>query len=177
MTEDGLKQRLAKTPNFDAKRIDSVIKAYRKADPTGTPWKLYLTMVSDAGMRAGSITIADRKSAQKAPVFMYLFDWETPLMGGNMFTMHTLEIPFVFGSIKKCTYMVPDNAETQGLSERMMAAWAAFARTGNPNTPKLPTWPTYDAKSRSTMILDIESHVEKNPDHEARMAYAKATKA
>jgi len=177
MTEAGLKERLSKTPSFDARQVDKVIKAYQKADPKGTPWKLYLTMVSDAAMRSGSITLADRKSAQKAPVYMYLFDWETPSMGGHMYTMHTLELPFVFGSVSKATYMVPDNAETQTLSDRMMSAWASFARSGNPNTPKLPSWPAYDTKSRNTMIINVESHVEKNPDHQARMAYAKATGA
>jgi para-nitrobenzyl esterase len=108
---------------------------------------------------------------------MYRFDWETPLMGGHVYAMHTLELPFVFGSIKKATYMVPDNAETQALSGRIMAAWAAFARTGNPSTPKLPDWPAYTAKARNTMILNVDSHVEKDPDKAARMAYAEATKA
>ena len=177
MTMAGLKERLSKTPRFDAKQVDKVIKVYQKADPKGSPWKLYLTMISDGAMRTNSITLADRKAAQKAPVYMYLFDWETPLMGGNMFTMHTLELPFVFGSVSKATYMVPDNAETQTLSDHFMSAWAAFARSGNPNTPKLPNWPAYDTKSRSTMIINVESHVEKNPDHQALMAYTKATGA
>ncbi|HKJ74740.1 MAG TPA: carboxylesterase family protein [Alphaproteobacteria bacterium] len=176
MTDDGLKQRLAKTPNFNPKKVDAVVKAYRKDFPDASPWKLYLIMSSDGFMRAGSITLADRKSAQKAPVYMYLFDWETPLMGGHMYTMHTLELPFVFGSIKKATYMVPDTPETQGLSDNIMSAWASFARSGNPNTPKLPHWPAYTAKSRETMILNVKSHVEKNPNHAARMAYAEATK-
>ncbi len=177
MTEDDLKKRLTQTPRFNAKMVDKVIKAYQKADPKASPWKLYLTMVSDQAMRDGSITLADRKSAQAAPVHMYRFDWETPLMGGHVYAMHTLELPFVFGSIKKATYMVPDNAETQALSGRIMAAWAAFARTGNPSTPKLPDWPAYTAKARNTMILNVDSHVEKDPDKAARMAYAEATKA
>jgi para-nitrobenzyl esterase len=177
MTEDDLKKRLAKTPRFNPKDIDKVVMAYKKANPDASPWKLYLIMASDQAMRDGSITLADRKSAQVAPVYMYRFDWETPLMGGHVYAMHTLELPFVFGSIKKATYMVPDTPETQGLSDRIMAAWAAFARTGNPNTPMLPTWPAYSAKARNTMILNIESHVVKDPDKASRMAYAEAMKA
>ena len=177
MTEDDLKKRLTQSPRFNKKMVDKVIKAYQKTDPKASPWKIYLIIMSDQAMRNNSITLADRKSAQAAPVHMYRFDWETPLMGGHVYAMHTLELPFVFGSIKKAGYMVPDTPETEGLSDRIMAAWAAFARTGDPNTPKLPTWPAYSAKARNTMILNIDSKVEKDPDHAARMAYMEATKA
>jgi len=33
----------------------------------------------------------------------------------------------------------------------MSAAWAAFARTGNPNHADLPTWPAFDA---SIAVID-----------------------
>ncbi|MEN8677130.1 MAG: carboxylesterase/lipase family protein, partial [Alteriqipengyuania sp.] len=46
----------------------------------------------------------------------------------------------------------------------MADAWIAFARSGNPNTPALPRWPTYDPQSRATMIFDIDPQVVNDPD-------------
>jgi para-nitrobenzyl esterase len=44
----------------------------------------------------------------------------------------------------------------------MSAAWLAFARTGDPG------WKAYDAKSRATMIFDLESKVVEDPLSDVR---------
>jgi para-nitrobenzyl esterase len=46
----------------------------------------------------------------------------------------------------------------------MQDAWAAFARTGDPNCASLPAWPRYETGLRSVMSLDTESSVLHNPD-------------
>jgi para-nitrobenzyl esterase len=51
-----------------------------------------------------------------------------------------------------------------------MGAWTSFARTGNPNGGALPTWTPYDTTRRSTMMLDVQSHVESDPGGVARRA-------
>jgi para-nitrobenzyl esterase len=45
----------------------------------------------------------------------------------------------------------------------MHHAWIAFARAGNPNTPKLPDWPKFDANQRTVMVLDADCHIEADP--------------
>ena len=52
----------------------------------------------------------------------------------------------------------------------MSAAWANFAKTGNPNAPGLPQWPAYDEKQRLTMILDRQSKVVADPARGEREA-------
>jgi para-nitrobenzyl esterase len=52
----------------------------------------------------------------------------------------------------------------------MSDAWIQFARTGNPNAPKLPTWPAYDAANRSTMVFDNTCRIERDPLRESRVA-------
>jgi para-nitrobenzyl esterase len=51
----------------------------------------------------------------------------------------------------------------------------AFARTGNPNTPKLPTWPVYSPR-RDTMLFNNTSRIEQDPDRAARIAIEEVLK-
>jgi para-nitrobenzyl esterase len=53
-------------------------------------------------------------------------------------------------------------------------AWVRFAHDGDPNHPGLPTWPTYSAEDRSTMVFDTICHVEVDPRPGLRELYAKA---
>jgi para-nitrobenzyl esterase len=56
-------------------------------------------------------------------------------------------------------------------ARNMSAAWAAFARTGNPSHPGIPEWPAYDATRRATMILDAECRVLDDPFREERLLW------
>jgi len=53
----------------------------------------------------------------------------------------------------------------------MSAAWAAFARTGNPSHPGIPAWPPYDATRRATMILDAKCRVVDDPHRAERILW------
>ena len=46
------------------------------------------------------------------------------------------------------------------------------AKTGNPNDPKIPVWPAYDAAKRASMIFDSEVRVENDPRSEIRKFWA-----
>ena len=39
------------------------------------------------------------------------------------------------------------------ISRAHMSAFVAFARTGNPNNPRIPEWKPYDAARRATMVV------------------------
>jgi len=56
------------------------------------------------------------------------------------------------------------------------ASWVAFARTGNPNVPGLPTWPAYGTATRDTMLFNNESRVAQDPDGAARVAMEQVLK-
>ena len=49
------------------------------------------------------------------------------------------------------------------LADKMADAWIAFARTGDPNTSKLPKWTPYTAAQRATMVLDDSSAIANDP--------------
>ena len=56
------------------------------------------------------------------------------------------------------------------LADKVSDAWIAFARSGDPNTPKLPRWPAFNATDRPTMVFNNESRVENDPLREQRLA-------
>ena len=55
-----------------------------------------------------------------------------------MKSYHTLDIPFAFYNIDQAASMTGAMQERYALAHRMSAAFAAFARTGNPNHADLP---------------------------------------
>jgi para-nitrobenzyl esterase len=123
-----------------------VIETFRQANPQASPWDLWILIATDHPRGTYSRELAKRKADQRgAPVFAYRYDWETPEGGGHMRSPHTIEIQFVFNNIKIAGPLISKMPEAYALAEKTSAAWAAFARTGNPNTSRLPAWPAYSA--------------------------------
>jgi para-nitrobenzyl esterase len=161
--EDFIVRRLEKTFGPDARDAVAAYKAAR-ADrgEDVTPIELWTAIESDRVFRIPSLRMCEQ---HPGVAYEYLFTWKSPAVGGLLASCHALEIPFVFGTlttpgVERFTGEGPDAI---ALSERMMDAWLAFARTGNPSTEALGEWPAYDAGRRATMILDAECRVEDAP--------------
>ncbi len=112
-------------------------------------------LMSDAMFRIGSLRMAEWRADQGRPVYLYQFDWQSP---AGFEACHCLEIPFVFDNFGHWAdapmLKGADREEIKGLTAAMHGAWAAFARTGKPDHPRLPPWPAYDRKDRTTMRFD-----------------------
>jgi para-nitrobenzyl esterase len=154
---------------------DSAIQVYQKANAGATPSDLYFLIASDHRYSAPVMKIAERRSALRGgPVYLYYFRWETPVDGGRLKSPHTIEIPFAFDNIKAATRLTGGGADAMALADKVSDTWIAFARTGVPNTPKLPRWTPYNATDRSTMVFNNESKVENDPIREQRLVMFKA---
>jgi len=148
-----------------------VIATYRQSVPGATPSELFFLMMSDNRYCAPIMKIAERRAALgKAPVYFYYFAWETPVAGGRMKSPHALEIPFVFDNTEISARYTGGGARPAALADKMSDAWIAFARTGNPNTLKLPVWTPYAAPQRATMVLNDTSQIVNDPTQERRQA-------
>jgi para-nitrobenzyl esterase len=151
-----------------------VIDVYSKANPRETPSGLYFLIASDHRYGAPAMNIAERRSAlSRAPVYLYYFCWETPVRGGRLKSPHGIEVPFAFDNVKTAA-TTSESPDAQSLADKVSAAWIAFARTGNPNTGKLPQWPAFDLGNRPTMVINNESRVENDPIREQRIVMSRA---
>jgi para-nitrobenzyl esterase len=159
-TMDDLKANLQKKYGDKA---DAYIAAVKKAYPETTNPQDYLDI--DVFFRPGTVSHANLKAIDgAAPVYMYLFSWQSPVNDGRYKAMHCMELPFVFDNIDKCEEMTGGGKEAYTLADKMSSAWINFARTGNPNAKKLPTWPAYTQQNGATMIFDNKCEVKNNPD-------------
>ena len=122
-----------------------------------------------------AIKLAEAQAKQGAPVWVYRFDWHSPLFGGAAHTVDRLFIwNLVASSLPMVQQMTGDVPERLQLAQQMQGAWIAFARQGDPNTPELPTWPSYEPKQRATMLFDRESTIQNDPNAEVRQVWEKA---
>ena len=169
LDEAGLLENASKLVGDSAEKV---IGSYRKKYPKATPYELSTNISTDASAM-NSIRLAERRAARgKAPTYLYVFAWETPVMG--LRSPHTLEIPFVFNHIDVSESMVgPVNAAMRKLEADSAGAWASLARTGNPNHKGMADWPAYSADKRAVMIFDAPCRVENDPTGEVRQIIEK----
>ena len=153
LTWEGLTAALQREyPDADA---TAIIAGYRALQPESNPADIYLEATTDARWLAGHVTQAQRKTAQGgAPTWLYLFNWDTPVDGGKWRSPHALEIGFVFDNVAYSESMSGIGEPQQAVADIMADTWIAFARTGNPNNPKIPQWPPYDLDARPVMVFD-----------------------
>jgi len=167
-----LRQRVKSLLKVDDGEADRMIALYRKNQPGRDNIDLYLRMETDnSRFRTGVDTQAERKAAQRgAPVYVYRFEYYSPVRQGRLKAMHCMEIPFVFDNLEAGKIYTGISPAAQRLADRMSAAWVAFARTGNPNHRGIPQWSAFDATRRPTMVFADEVRAVNDPGGEERLA-------
>ena len=161
LDEAALQQRLTAS-GIPPEEVKALLALYHRDHPSDTPSDLFFRIATDRGARWNATRQAELKVAQGgAATYMYYFAWNTPCGGGRLRAFHTAELPL---AMRLVAY-----PEAEQLSRQISGAWAAFARTGNPSHPGLPSWPAYTLAERATMIFDAAgSVVSSDPDGEER---------
>jgi para-nitrobenzyl esterase len=172
LTEDELRTRVAEVAG---EATDRVVEAYRRLYPDANPAERLISTLTDSHFRIRTLVLAERKAAKgKAPVWLYSFDWETPVFGGRLKAFHALDVPFVFDTID-LVGSTDRGPVAHDLARRMSATWATFARTGRPDNPAIPPWPAYTHAERATLILDRECRVANDYGGETRVLWKDIT--
>jgi para-nitrobenzyl esterase len=152
-------------------KADAVIDAYRAIAPTNALGDVLIDIVTDQFVRMPAILHAELKSSlRSAPVFMYLFSYETDVLEHRLRSTHGVEIPFAFDNVDSDPLAGTDVRRYE-LARHVSGAWATFAKSGAPAHAKLPPWPMYEPRDRTTMILDLPSRTLNDPEHARRAAW------
>jgi para-nitrobenzyl esterase len=139
-----------------------LIAMYRKYYPEKSPYLIQAMIFTDAGFRRSAIKQAELKAAQgKGAIYMYQWEWPTPAFGGRYGAVHGLDVS---GSFREAR----DGNDMLRVADQLSSSWVAFAKTGNPNNSRVPQWPTFDEKTRATMIFGTPTHLENDPRSEIR---------
>ena len=171
MPEAEMLTRVTRIAGGNEAKARELVALYRRTHAGITNTDVWLIMNADNTRRANAQTMAELKAAQgRAPAYLYYFTWRSPVHLGQMKSFHTLDIPFAFYNMDLAGSMTGSGQDRFALAHRMSAAYAAFARTGDPNHKDLPTWPKFNAGDYPTMILSNEPHVMNDPNREERLA-------
>jgi para-nitrobenzyl esterase len=157
-TTDDLRAYLKKAHGDKA---DAVLAAYQRAYPGLKPGAL---AAIDPMFRAGALRAARLKAKQPAPVYNYLFAWQSPVLDGFWAAGHSMEIAFVFDNVERGRQSTGGGAAVAGLSTQVSQAWINFARSGDPNHKGLPAWPRFTDDHPATMVFDTPSQVRVGHD-------------
>jgi para-nitrobenzyl esterase len=144
---------------------NQVIEAYRAARSDRPAHEAIAAMETDRMFRVPAVRLADAQAAHNPDVWMYRFDWRTPVFGGMLGACHALELPFVFDTLSSplaASFCGPE--APQALADAVHGAWVAFATNGNPGHEGLPAWPRYETAERSTMLFGSSCTVVEQPN-------------
>lgn len=172
LTETGLRQRIEAIAGADT---DRVLDLYGRLYGGLNPAERLIAITTDCNFRIRSLVLAQRRAAlRRGPVWMYSFEWNTPVLGGKLQAPHAMDVPFAFNTLN-LTNATGGSADAQALSDTMSSVWAAFARIGRPDHPSIPAWSAYDADTRATLVLDKECRIENDPRGDERRLWQDIT--
>ncbi|MEO8300365.1 MAG: carboxylesterase family protein [Rhizomicrobium sp.] len=158
----------ASPPAFAKGTLDAVLAHYPVKTTAQAAW---------TGAATDNITCRGQYVAgalsPHVPVYMYRFDDRSaptyfPKMPGyQSLAYHTGDIPYVFLGYHGGPDGLPTplNAAQRKLSDRLVAAWANFARDGNPNGKGDAPWPRWKKGADAPAYFlqdDAWSHVQTN---------------
>jgi para-nitrobenzyl esterase len=154
VTAAQMRSRIKAQYALDDAQVDAVVAGYQRDAQNRTPWDILAQFASDVVFRGRQLLVAEAFAAtpeRRAPVFVANLVWKPTVNGSTIWgTPHVTDQSLLFGSRDAAGSKNPGMAEA---SRNLMAAFAAFAKTGNPNRSGMPEWKPYSATERATMTI------------------------
>jgi len=122
--------------------------------------------------RSYTLTAAQAVSDSGTPCWVYTFAVPTDHHYGPT---HGSDVSFVLDAIRdtaegEMRAYYRNNAANRAIALLWSRAFVRFMRSGDPNGEGLPTWPQYERRSRSCLVLGDTPVVVNNPDGQAALA-------
>jgi para-nitrobenzyl esterase len=135
-----------------------ILAAYRRENSRQSPYLTQAEAFTDASRGNSQIQALRKAALGRAPVYMYVWDWATPAFDGKFGAVHGHDVEASFHLSRNPIGGAGMRSGRQ-MSDRLSAAWVAFATTGDPNNSLIPHWPAYEPRRRATMVFDTEMKV------------------
>lgn len=151
-------------------KMEDVIALYRRVYPSYSASDVFFAATTDSrDWRPALEEIEARARLPKgsAPTYSYELHWGSPV-DPKMKAHHALDLPLLMDNVALSNRLTGTGPEAFAMAEIMSETYIAFARTGNPNHPKIPHWPPYDLPRRATMAFDVRPRVLDDPRAEPR---------
>jgi para-nitrobenzyl esterase len=173
LTWDNLAQRIAPEIKIDLPP-DWIVAQYREHFPADSPTDIFYRATTAGRSWPGQVIEADvRAVAGARKTWVYQLDFQSPVEPERG-APHTADIPLVFGTLDAAGSISGTGPASQKLSRQMMKAFAALARSGDPNGAGVPNWPGYTVPERATMVFDTVSRAIPDPRGWERALFARA---
>ena len=158
-------------------KADAIIALYKKTRPAASAPELGIAIMTAMSFGNGSVTIADRKSLQPAPVYRYRYDYQSnvPIKGTNWIFRagHASDISLVF--LNQEILDLQGNGPGLNEAARAMSGYfTSFARNAMPVAAGQPAWPRYDTKTRPVMLINSQCQLVNDPDSAERQFWQNA---
>jgi para-nitrobenzyl esterase len=148
------------------------VSQYRGRFPDWPPERVFYAATTAGRSWPGQVIEADARAAAGAPTWVYQVDFQSPTQPRRG-APHTMDIALAFGTLDAPGSYTGTGAAARALSARMMNAFVAFARAGDPAAPSVPAWPAYTVPERATMLFDINTRTVNDPRRWERELFAR----
>ena len=131
------------------------------------PGEMVGQAVGDRTFRVEAQELAAAKAAAGGTAYCYDFAWGSQADAIRGRAIHSLEIPFVFGTLTEPgVTAAAGDAPPEQLARDMHGAWVRFVTDGDPG------WPRYDTSTRPVMVFGRDSAVQHDPLRPEREAWS-----
>ncbi len=138
-----------------------LLELFRKTYPERNPVDI---MTMDFLFRGPEIDYIRARANCSGGVWSYLFNLDMNFDGGRT-PWHCADIPYFFHNTELAPY-TQEAGVTERVEKLIFDSVMTFARTGNPQNPEAPDWPASTPETEYTLVIDRESRVRENFDHE-----------
>lgn len=162
-------------------KTSDIIADYRQWYPAYSASDVFFAVTTAFRSWHGMIIETEHRATpgSNSPTWAYNFTWKSPADGGKWGAPHTIDIPFAFDNLVLAAPTVSADGvhpspEAQRLADAFSTTLITFARTGEPHSSAVPTWPRYNLDQRPTLLWDTKIKVEDDPRGNERELIEKA---